>query len=48
MEKVINIINGKFGNKVLKPKYCKIWKAITYSFIAALVMPRKSEVIKRK
>lgn len=30
MEKIINVINGRFGKKVLKNKYRKVWKVFTY------------------
>lgn len=29
----LEIINGKFGARVLKPKYRKIWKSITHGVI---------------
>jgi len=38
MEAILNAIDGRFGKKVLKPIYRKIWRTITYgSLIIVLI-----------
>lgn len=35
--KVLAVMNGEFGSKVLKSKYKRIWKAITYGTLSLIV-----------
>lgn len=34
--KIIEVLDGKFGKRVLKPKYRRIWRCITWGSLAVL------------
>lgn len=36
MKKILYAIDGRFGNKVLKPKYRVYWRLFTYGTLAIL------------
>ena len=36
MEKVLKAIDGRFGNKVLKPQYRVYWRLFTYGTLATV------------
>lgn len=38
MDKVIEVMNGRFGKYVLKPVYRRIWKGITWSVATVLAL----------
>lgn len=38
METLVNFIDGRFGHKVLVPKYRRIWKAITKSTLISIAI----------
>lgn len=37
MKSIINFIDGRFGKRVLKPKYRTIWQFITYGTIVVII-----------
>jgi len=45
MDKILYAINGRFGNKVLKLKYRRIWKTITYGIISFLFVYISIQII---
>jgi hypothetical protein len=37
METILNILSGRFGKKVLKPVYRKIWRIMIYGFLVIVL-----------
>lgn len=36
MEEILFVLDGRFGKKVLKPKYRKVWRFLTKATLLAL------------
>ena len=47
LETIFWVLDGKFGTKVLKPKYRLIWRCIIWGFILTIVIGTTAEIMSK-